>query len=390
MTGNISKSGYSVPTVFIAACAGMFFFGVAMLSLGPILGRLNGVVEGANRLPSTMSLGIFLGTILFGPVVDRFGYKWLLIFSSVFALAGLQGLAHFDTVGALHASIFCLGFGGGILNGETNALVSDIYDDSLRGGRLGLLGAVYCMGALVWTLLNYFIPDYRIPLNVLSALMLGFIVFFLFIPFPKKKLSEKTPLSAMTGLMKSLPLWLFAIVLFFESGLEGAQANFTITYFVQKGGLGLPAATFAMTWFTIGMLAGRLPLGKMLSGLGSLKTLYLYLSVTLVGVVLMFAGADSTVAAYIAMVLLGFGVGATFPVILNYIGGTYQSQSGTAISIAMGIALIGQYAFNFLTGAVYENGHYSFLPILLAAAVCCIMLLVPVAIRSSNKTTNNN
>lgn len=57
---------YSTSKVFVASCAGMGFFGVAMLSLGPILGQLNALVQGANSLPSTMSLGIILGTIIFG------------------------------------------------------------------------------------------------------------------------------------------------------------------------------------------------------------------------------------------------------------------------------------------------------------------------------------
>ena len=135
----MNSKGYSTGPVFMAACAGMSFFGVTMLSLGPILGPLNAMVEGANALPSTMSIGIIIGTILFGPVVDKFGYKWLLILASIFALAGVQGLATFSEIGLLHASIFLLGLGGGILNGETNALVSDIYDDGKRGGRLGLL-----------------------------------------------------------------------------------------------------------------------------------------------------------------------------------------------------------------------------------------------------------
>ncbi len=381
-----SAKGYSVPAVFIAACAGMFFFGVAMLSLGPLLGQLNQLVEGANRLPSTMSIGIFLGTVLFGPVVDRFGYKWLLVLSSVFALAGLQGLAHCSTIGMLHLSIFCLGFGGGILNGETNALVSDIYDDSKRGGRLGLLGAAYCIGALLWVLMNYFIPDYRIPLNALSALMGCFIVFFIFTSFPEKKIKEKSmPISSMAGLLKSLPLLLFSLILFFESGLEGAQANFTVSYFVQKAGLTVSAATLSMTWFTIGMLAGRLPLGKILGKLGPLKTIYLYMSITLVGVVTMFAGAGNSTAAYISMVLVGFGVGATYPVVLNYIGGAYQALSGTAMSIAIAIGLVGQYTFNFITGVAYDGAKYDFLPALLCAAVAIIMVLLPVAIRSASK-----
>ena len=179
----MNSKGYSTGPVFMAACAGMSFFGVTMLSLGPILGPLNAMVEGANALPSTMSIGIIIGTILFGPVVDKFGYKWLLILASIFALAGVQGLATFSEIGLLHASIFLLGLGGGILNGETNALVSDIYDDDKRGGRLGLLGAFYCVGALLWTLMNYFIPDFRIPLNAVSIVMALFIISFFFIAF---------------------------------------------------------------------------------------------------------------------------------------------------------------------------------------------------------------
>ena len=84
---------YNTTAVFAAACAGMAFFGVAMLSLGPILGKLGAMVgDGANTLPSTLSIGIILGTVVFGPVVDKFGYKGLLITASVLALAGLQGL----------------------------------------------------------------------------------------------------------------------------------------------------------------------------------------------------------------------------------------------------------------------------------------------------------
>ena len=113
---------YKTNQVFVAACAGLAFFGVAMLSLGPILGQLNARVEGATALPSTMSIGIILGTVLFGPVVDRFGYKWLLIIGSLLSLIGLEGLANALEIQLLHGAMFMIGFGGGILNGLTNAL----------------------------------------------------------------------------------------------------------------------------------------------------------------------------------------------------------------------------------------------------------------------------
>ncbi len=378
-------SKYSTTSVFISACAGMAFFGIAMLSLAPILGKLNSLVVGANSLPSTMSLGILLGTILFGPVVDRFGYKWLLVASSVLALAGLQGLANFREIEMLHASIFCLGLGGGILNGETNALVSDIYDDDKRGGRLGLLGAFYCVGALLWTLLNYFIVDYTMPLNAVSVVMAVFILFFMIIRFPSAKPTENLSVKKSLGLLKYPALLLFAIVLFFESGFEGAQGNFTVSYLCDKGEMSMSSATLAMTWFTIGMLVGRLPLGAILGKLGALGTLYSYLSAALAGVLLLLFGTGSVVSAYLSMILIGFGVGATYPVILNYIGGAFRELSGTAISIALFIALLGQYAFNKMTGAAFDAGHQIYLPILLAAAVASMMVLVPIAVKVSSR-----
>lgn len=381
---------YSTSKVFAAACAGMAFFGVTMLSLAPILGPLNESVQGANALPSTMSIGIILGTILFGPVVDKFGYKWLLIIASVMALAGIQGLAHFQDIAFLHTSIAMLGFGGGILNGLTNALVSDIYDDDKRGGRLGILGACYCLGALLWTLLNYFIPDYRLPLNTMSVIMLLCILFFCFIAFPQAKEQESVSFQKTLGLLKYPALVMFAVVLFFQSGFEGVSGSFTVSYLDKYCQIDNATATLSMTWFTIGMLAGRLPLGYITKHLKDLGTLYLYLLTALTGVVLFYLYGNNVSMVYVAMTLIGFGVGATFPVVLNYIGSTFRTQSGTAFSIALFIALCGQSIMNRLTGWVFDNGNYSWFLFILAIALVAIMMLVPLAVAATKKVKGKN
>lgn len=376
---------YSTKLVFMAACVGMSFFGVTMLSLGPILGPLNAVVEGANALPSTMSIGIIIGTILFGPIVDKFGYKSLLILASICALAGVQGLANFADIKWLHCSIFSLGFGGGILNGLTNALVSDIYDDKKRGGRLGLLGAFYCVGALLWTLLNYFIPDFRIPLGAMSIVMVLFIVAFFFIAFPQAKPQGSVSVKKSLGLLKYPALLLFAVVLFFQCAFEGTSGNFTVQYLNHMGGMDNATATLAMTCYTIGMMGGRLPLGRIMGKLKDLGTLYLYLSVAFAGVILFYAFADSVVAAYVAMALIGFGAGATFPVVLNFIGGAFKDLSGTAFSIALFIGLCGQSIGNSFMGMQFDSMGYIALPITLIACVVVMVMLVPLAVKFTKK-----
>jgi fucose permease len=373
---------YNKNRVFIACCAGLAFFGVTMLALGPVLSHLG---EGANALPATLSIGIIVGTVVFGPVVDKFGYKGLLITGSVMALLGIQGLANLTDMSLLHISMLMLGFGGGILNGETNALVAEIYDDKTRGGRLSLLGAFYCIGALLWTLLNYFIDGkFTLPLNCVSVIMFAFIVFFFAIPFPKSKPHTTVSIAKMLGVLKYPSLILFAFLLFFQSGLEGITVNFTVRFLESTQGMATSAATLSLTWFTAGMLAGRLPLGFLMKKLNDSYTLYLYLGVALAGVVLLYF-APAILGIYTATALIGFGASATFPVVFNYIGGAFKELSGTAFSIAIFIALCGQFTFNKIIGVLFDRTHFDYFPIAMAFAIGLIMILLPVAKNSLNR-----
>jgi fucose permease len=372
---------YKRNLVFIAACAGLAFFGVTMLALGPVLNQLG---DGANALPATLSAGIILGTILFGPVVDKFGYKWLLICGALLALAGIQGLANFNDITALHISMFMLGFGGGILNGETNALVAEIYDDSKRGTRLSILGAFYCIGALLWTLLNYFITEYVIPLHCISCIMFVFVILFIAIQFPKAKPQGSVSLGKSMALLKYPSLILFALVLFFQSGFEGISGNFTVKFLENQHNTPNSAATLSLTFFTVGMLIGRIPLGAIMKKLKDSATLYLYLSIALAGVAV-FYFAKNIELTYLSTALIGFGVGATYPIVFNYLGGAFRNLSGTAFSIAIFIGLLGQFTFNKITGIFFDKSQFGYFPVALAFAVVMMMLMLPIAKRKTQK-----
>ena len=212
-----------------------------------------------------------------------------------------------------------------------------------------------------------------------------FIVFFCLTAFPKAKPSGSVSLNKSLGLLKYPALLLFSVVLFFESGFEGCSGSFTVEFFNQTTPMDTKTATLAMTWFTIGMMAGRFPLGAIQRKLKAVGTLYTYLSVATIGVVL-YTVCNGPVGAYIAMALIGFGVGATFPVVLNYIGGAFREQSGTAMSIAIFIALLGQFTFNRLTGNAFALGRYATLPALMFTAVVAMMVIVPFALRFARKT----
>jgi len=377
---------YNKNLVFTACCAGLAFFGVTMLALGPVLSQLS---EGANALPATLSIGIIIGTVIFGPIVDKFGYKWLLITGLAMVLLGIQGLANLTDISLLHTSILILGIGGGILNGATNALVSEIYDDKTRGGRLGILNAFYCIGALLWTLLNYFIDGkFTLPLNYISVIMFVFIIFFFAISFPKPKPHATVSIAKMLGLLKYPALILFAFMLFFQCGFEGITGNFTIRFLESTQGITTHMATLSLTWFMIGMLAGRLLLSVLMKKWNITRILYLYLSVALIGVVLLFTicvvfvwVTPPILLIYIATALMGCGAGATFPVVFSYIGSAFKELSGTAFSIAIFIAFCGLFTFNKITGILFDKAQLDYFPITMAFAIIMVMILLPIAKR---------
>lgn len=385
---------YSTGLVNYAACAGVAFFGVAMLSLGAILPSLKELVPASISLPWIFSIGIITGTIIFGPVMDRYGYKWLLICSSLLLVAGLAGLAVTLNIWLLRLSIFCAGIGGGILNGETTVIVSDIYDDKKRAGRLSLLGAVYCLGSILWTFSCYLLPDYRVPLKWSAAVILLMIISFVFIRFPEPKVHEGEGMSFFKSLklFKYELLTLASVLLFFESMLESASAIFSTSYFLSfPDGLKHAAAIFALSLLTAGMMAGRLVLPSSLKKTGNVKSAFIYLSVAFSGSVLLLLFPKSELSDYLSMIFIGFGMGVTSPVIFNYLGRVFKKYSGTAFSLVILVALFGQFIGNLLIGKLFTqssitSGFFRFFPLILSLLIITVTAMIFIISKIADKT----
>ena len=88
---------YNRKLVFWAACLGMLTFGIVMTVLGailpPVVERFGVDKAEAGSLFLLMSLGILAGSVVFGPVVDRYGYRGLLLASAAFAALPATGSA---------------------------------------------------------------------------------------------------------------------------------------------------------------------------------------------------------------------------------------------------------------------------------------------------------
>ena len=372
---------YKRRQVFVAACIGLFLFGITFLTLGSILPLLAERFEekGFNNglIVSVLPIGVMIGSMIFGPFVDRYGYKLLLIVSILISAFTLQGIAFTQSLIFLYTCIFLVGFSGGIINGATNALVADISDKD-KGASLSLLGVSYGVGAFGMPFLLGLLSKHYPYTSILSGV--GFFMvlpalYFVFISFPPPKQVNGFPLKEGFNLLKQPVLILNALFLFFQSGVEALSNNWTTTYLREKLQVSNEDALYALSFSVLGLTVSRLVLGSLLKKLSSLTILATSLALVIAGNLLVMNSISYTVA-FSAVIVTGLGLAAGFPVILGYVGQLYRELSGTAFSISLVIALIGNTLLNYLFGYISRQYGVTYLPVQIIACTVCMFIVL--------------
>ena len=343
--------------VFFSACLGMLLFGLSFITLGAVAPSLQEKFQLSNlasgTLFSILPFGILLGSLLFGPFADRYGYKVILVVSCLCMFAGFQGIAYAPSIGLLRLSVFVFGFGGGIINGGTNASVADISSES-KGANISLIGVFFAIGALGMPFILG-ILEQRFDFSSILAfvgyftLVVGSV--FLVTRFPAPKQSEGIPIKQMAGLTKESMLLLIGFFLFCQSSFEGIVNNWTTTYLKDKLDIPLPQALFALSLYVVGMAVMRLLVGSVLRKVSSQKILFASFVLLFVGLLLL-QWASAYGLAVAGLVLVGAGLASGFPVMLGYVGELYASLSATAFSLVLTIALLGNMLVNLLMGVI--------------------------------------
>lgn len=371
---------YKVRQVFIAACIGMSFFGISMMVIGALLPLLSDKFSldtaQATTLVAFLPIGMLIGSTIFGPIVDRYGYKALLIASCTLVLLGLEGMMLSDDILFVQLSIMGIGLGGGILNGETNAMVSDIYDDTKRESKLSFLGVFYGIGALGIPLLLSNLGNiytYGQIIRGLEVVLTVGLIYCIVITYPLPKHQQGVPIKESFKLLHNKHLLLLAFILFFQSGIEGSTNNWTVLYLVNNAFTTQEIALLSITVMILALTIARILLVWMLKRINPNKILIFSLLLAIVGYILLINPTNIT--TFIGMTCIGLGLSSTFPIILGRIGFFYASLSGTAFSIALVMALIGNNIINSMTGILTGTIAPVLYPLLMIASLMVILLL---------------
>jgi fucose permease len=374
-------------TVFIAACLGMLLFGMAMLSLGTVntflVERFGLDALGVASLAGLLPFGILTGSLIFGPVVDRFGFKIPLAGAALLIVAALETVAGATSFVPVQVAFFLIGLGGGVLNGGTNALVADISVEN-KESRLSILGVFFGIGALGMPMVTALLLRWITP----TAIIQGFgvavllpVALILWIKFPAPKQVQGFPIKEGAALVRDATLLLLSMVLFFESAAEGLINNWTPAFLQGARNLGAEESLYMLTVVSASLSVTRLVLGGLLKRMSRTAVLVASPVITAIGVVLLLL-AHGLFMVSVAMVLIGIGFAAVFPVVLGVVGGLYPRLSGTAFGIALVIALTGNTAMNTLLGTVSRTWGIGIFPLYLVLVLAGLGLFLALGLRS--------
>jgi MFS family permease len=345
--------------VFWACCAGMLLFGMSAITLGamaqPLQERfgLDGV--GAGTLFSILPIGILAGSIFFGPISDRYGFRYLLSGAAVAMGLGFDGIALTHSMPLLYGSIFLFGFGGGILNGATSAVVNDISTGN-KGANLSLLGVFFGVGGLGMPMLLALLERWFAPFAILGAVGAGAILIgmlYLLVPFPGGK-TAGMPLSMnLSHLFKPLLLFV-SFFLFFQSGMEGLINNWSTTFLTRPGGVSEADALFGLSFYMFGMTVMRLLVGSVLRTVSRVGLMWTGLGLVALGLVAVQQSGPKELI-WAGLFLAGSGLALGFPVLLGFVGEQFADASGAAFSFAFSVALVGNMLFNYSLGYLVDS-----------------------------------
>lgn len=373
--------------LFLAACAAIMLFGIACVALGTINQYLTATFSVdkifIGLLASLFAGGALAGSVSFGPIVDRFGYKVLMIVSLTLLLVAFQTIARTSELGVIQIMIFLLGLGGGIINGATSALVADLFVEK-KGAFLSFLGVFWGVGALSLPLATSLMlkinMDYPAILSVIGFLVIVPLVLFIVLKCPEAKNSGGIPYRKYAQMLKNPTILLIGFFLFFQSGFETLSTTWTPRYFMEIYMTDTQSALISLTVMSISLTVARLFLGMAMRKVEAWKVLIAGMLITLIGLILMkFGGSYSLGLVGIAM--LGFGASASFPVMLGYVGTMYPDISGAAFSLVLMMALTGNMLLNALGGVVFETWQVSSFTLYMITIILLMLALLYLIIR---------
>ena len=369
---------------FVATGLVMMLFGITMVVVGTINNfiMVEFVVDKLfiGLCASVLAAGILCGSFIFGPVADRFGYKPVMLAGILLILIGLLGIIYTRVIPLIPYLFFLIGLGGGMINGVTNVIVAALFPEN-SSAYLSLLGVFYGVGALGFPLTTSILLDngftYQTILSVVSLFLLIPLALVLLVKFPECPHTRAIPIREYFGFFTRPAILLVGLFLFFQSAVEAIVPVWTPTYLKETFLVSYDKGLFAITVSASGMTLTRLALSQILKKTSSYRVVLISM-LTIIGGALLLEFGNSFYLGLVGIAMIGIGLAASFPVMLSYTAVFFPANAGTAFSMVIGIALVGNISLNAFAGYFLNTFGIGKLNVLLISFILIMLFLLKI------------
>lgn len=374
---NATGQGLHPQALVATAWAGMLVFGIVLLLMGALLPSLAVNDTQAGHLGSFPLAGILIATLLVGPILDLWGARRILLAALVLIAAPIALMPLLHPYAALATAAFLYGLGGGLLNTATNAMVADL-SLSNKERALNLLGAFFSLGAIAAPLLMALAGgalSTSAVLWLLASLIALLLIPVLLLRFPPP-VQAGTRVRDLLGVLRHPAVWIFGILLFFESGNENAMFVWGGKMAVDALHATLRQANFGLVGLSAALGVGRLAAAGWVRHVGSRNGVILSCAVLLAGAGVC-ALAGTWTSYLLGLLLIGAGMAAIFPTTLAMASTRFPTQTGTVFGAIMAVALVGGTLGPTLSGHLAAQAPRAVLwiPAVAALAVTVFVIL---------------
>lgn len=386
----ISQDPFGITGLVRRGLAGLFLSGLIVTFLGAILPAWGYHLSSDYSLIGTFFLamngGFIIAIWLSEFLINKLGIRGSLILSTLLATGGFTSLI-FAMPPAnpmwCHIILPFLGFAAGLLNASVFELITPAYQRA-PDTTLSLGGILFLGGCLTATLTAAgAVEEYSrwIPLAFFALLCLWFTFWFatrtgLRLPVPAIK-NESSSRE-----FKQPAAILLTLVFFFQFWNEWAIAGWLPLFLIQRLGISPWAALIFLALYWLALLVGRAVILSALPRSRTFRVLMISITAALFGCLIL-ALTNNRSGATAAILLIGGGFAAIYPILVETTGKRFKSYHPVHFNGIFSLGLVGGLLSPWLVGLISHWGGMGLAMLIpLFGTVMVFLLLIALRIEA--------
>jgi fucose permease len=366
--------------LYAVACASMLVYGIVLSLPGTVLGlpetaaELGLTLTSRGSLISALFVGLLIGSVVSGPLVDALGYRASLALSSGLVALAMPLLAVTRTPLLAGVAIGALGVSSAGMNTASNALSSDLFpgERATRMNRLAILVGIGGLMMPIATVLSSAIVSWRTVVVAGGVLAVGVALACAWVP----------PVTSVAGRPHSLPeavrrfarlpgfIWLAAALLL-GGGNEAALAGWISTY-LQAAGFSASASTWALASHWLGLIVARVTLSPRVERTKALAVVRSAIAGAFC--VAVFVVVHSSAWLAVLPFVIGLAIALVVPTMLALSGDRYPGHAGALFGLLLTLLQVGGIATPAAIGFISDRAGVR--PGLSLIAFSCVAVAV--------------